>query len=139
MMRPRLVSSVKRHEGFVPEVYTCPAGYPTIGYGTRINEIELEESTAEKWLVRELEEKHERLVGVFGFAEMDTVRQDVILEMCYQLGVGGCLRFKNMWAAIRVQDFERAADEMLDSRWAREQTPERARKLAAKMRSGVWT
>ncbi len=71
------------------------------------------------------------------------VRRDVLVEMAYQLGIGGCLNFKRMWIALRLPtpDYETAAAEMLDSVWAREPpprgTPERAEELAGIMRSGT--
>lgn len=137
-MRERLLGSVKKHEGFRPRVYLDHLGNPTIGYGTRVNEIELDEQTAEMWLLNELLEKRERLCSVMGFEVLSEVRQDVILEMAYQMGVGGVLRFKRMWAAIHAGRWDEAADEMLDSRWHREQTPERAWLLSQRMRTNHW-
>ena len=56
-------------------------------------------------------------------------RQEVIFDLAYQMGVGGLLRFKKMWAAIESGDFETAGVELLDSRYAK-QTPNRAEKNA---------
>ena len=60
-------------------------------------------------------------------------RRAVLLSMAYQMGVDGLMKFKNMWAAINRQDWDDAADQMLDSKWAR-QTPERAGRHARIMR-----
>ena len=64
------------------------------------------------------------------------VAQGILAEMAFQLA-GGPAGFPNMLAALREQppNFPKAADEMLDSQWARRQTPARARRLAALMRS----
>ena len=55
--------------------------------------------------------------------------------MAYQMGVAGCLGFRNMWKAIRERDWVKAHAEALDSEWARNKegrgTPERARRVAA--------
>ncbi len=138
MIPDRVLDSVAEHEGFRESVYLDHLGNPTIGYGTRIEEIELDEETARAWLVRELEEKFDRLIGVIGFADLSQVRQGVILEMAYQMGVGGVLRFRRMWKAIRHTDWDAAADEMKDSRWYRDQTTARAGKLARRMRLDKW-
>lgn len=69
---------------------------------------------------------------------LDNTRQGVLLCMAYQLGTNGVANFKKMCAALRVRDYQRAADEMLDSNWARVQTPARAQRMAQIMRSGVW-
>lgn len=145
----RLVDSVKKHEGFRAEVYLDIRDIPTIGYGTRIDEIELDEETAESWLVGELKEKVDRLCHVAGYAQLGVVRRSVILEMAYWMGVGGTLRFKKMWSALRKASlvtaseaailFKEAADEMRDSRtWRDERLRPRMERLAVRMESGVW-
>ena len=53
----------------------------------------------------------------------------VIIEMCYQIGYAGVMKFKKMIANMKDINWKGAADEMLDSLWAR-QTPERANRLA---------
>ena len=49
--------------------------------------------------------------------------------MCYQMGLSGVLKFKRALAAMEIKNWEMAADEMLDSLWAR-QTSRRANELA---------
>ena len=58
----------------------------------------------------------------------------ILVEMSYQLGVNGVLKFKKMWGALKNEDYTEASKQMLDSRWAI-QTPNRAKKLAEMMRS----
>ena len=62
-------------------------------------------------------------------------RGEVLVEMAYQMGVGGLFKFKRMWAALAVGAYSGAAHEMLDSRWAK-QTPKRAKELAEIMQTG---
>ena len=57
----------------------------------------------------------------------------VMLDMAYQMGVGGLLKFEKMLAAIACEDYETAADELLDSNYAR-QTPNRAKRNAYLLR-----
>ena len=63
------------------------------------------------------------------------MRHDVLVEMVFQLGADGVREFDRFLAAIRSSDWGRAANEMLDSLWARE-TPVRAKELADLMRAG---
>lgn len=60
---------------------------------------------------------------------------DIIAQMTFQLGKQGVKGFKNMWVALAKGDYETASKEMLDSDWARKQTPKRANELAQKMRA----
>ena len=57
-------------------------------------------------------------------------------NMGYQLGIAELMGFKRMLAAMERGDYEAAAREMLDSKWARQDSPGRARRLAERMRRG---
>lgn len=60
-----------------------------------------------------------------------------LLNMAFQMGVDGLLGFKNTLELIRTGSYEKAAEGMLSSLWAK-QTPARAKRLAVQMRTGVW-
>jgi lysozyme len=78
--------------------------------------------------LRQREEILKRQKGLT-FSMLSQYRQAVLIDMSYQLGVTGVLRFTKMWSAIAAGHFKTAAAEMLDSLWAR-QTPARAKRLA---------
>ena len=59
--------------------------------------------------------------------------KDVVIEMCYQLGVGGFSKFKKTIAYLQNQQFHDASVEMLDSLWAK-QTPNRAKELSNRVK-----
>ena len=131
---PELAASIKRHEGFRAEPYTCPAGRWTIGYGYNLEAgMTLEE--AEALLTLRVSSCIAHWERYRWWDRLTAPRQRALVEMCYQLGAGGCRRFERMLRALADADYERAADEMLDSRWA-EQTPARAEHCAELMREG---
>ena len=66
---------------------------------------------------------------------LDAVRQLVLVDMAFNLGVPRLSKFKKMWAAIHEDKFDVAAKEMLDSRWAR-QVKSRSTKLAHAIHHG---
>ena len=128
----RVIDSLKQEEGFDGMPYEDTLGIPTIGYGTK---LPLTKEEAEMLLKHRLEEKILELSEKEPFfLDLPAKAQEVIANMAYQLGVGGVLKFKKMWAALKKGDYQKAADEMLDSKWAK-QTPNRARRLAEIMRS----
>jgi len=137
-MRDRLIDSVKAHEGLKLRSYKDTLGHLTIGYGTNLEHLVIDQETAEEWLIEDLEDIQERLCDIAGFSDMSMLRQDTLTEMAYQLGVGGMLSFRRMWAAIRAKDWNESALEMLDSRWARDQTPRRAQTLARRIKTNIW-
>lgn len=64
------------------------------------------------------------------YEHLSPVRQRAILNMAFQLGVDGVLKFRRMIAALDRGDYARAAIEALDSKWAKEDTPQRAARVA---------
>ena len=65
------------------------------------------------------------------------VRKVVLVDMCYNLGINRFLGFKKMLAAVKEGNYDTAADEMLNSKWAT-QVKGRAVELAQLMREGVY-
>ena len=125
-----LLESIKKHEGFVEHVYDDSLGIPTIGYGFAIKDLVLDEDIAEEILIRKLERLKRNANSRFKWLEdMPVAVQEVILNMCYQLGVTGVSKFRKAISAFQEGEWHEAADEMLDSLWAR-QTPNRAKELS---------
>ena len=125
-----LVEDIKKNEGFVGRVYKDTLGYDTIGYGTKLP-LSKEEAAIilEHRLVAKIKELEQREPFV---NSLPLDKQEILAEMCYQMGVSGVLKFAKMWSALKMFDYERAAKEMLDSTWAK-QTPNRAKLLSQKM------
>ena len=125
-----LLEKIKHHEGFVEHVYDDSLGIPTIGYGFAIKDLILDEDIAEEILIRKLEKLKRNANSRFNWLEdMPVVVQEVILNMCYQLGVTGVSKFRKAISALQEGDWDEAANEMLDSLWAR-QTANRAKELS---------
>ena len=132
-----LIEKIKKHEGFVEHVYDDSLGIPTIGYGFAIKDLTLDEDIAEEILIRKLEKLKRNATARFKWLEdMPVEVQEVILNMCYQLGVTGTSKFRKAISALQEGDWEEAANEMLDSLWAR-QTPNRAKELSDTIRNQV--
>jgi lysozyme len=134
---------LEREEGWRENPYLCSEGYPTVGYGFKLGpsgaslsnyQFTLPRPAGDAWLDELIFDLrialHSKLSG------LNEARQAVVLSMCYQMGIDGCLAFKKMWAAIDARDFDTAATEMMDSRWAK-QTPARARRHRDVMSSGT--
>ena len=129
-----LINSIKEHEGFVAIVYKDSLGIDTIGYGFAIKDLELDEDICSMILERKLENLICRVDNKFSWYKfMPQEIKDVVIEMCYQLGVGGFSKFKKTISYLQNKQWEDASIEMLDSLWAR-QTPNRAEELSYKVR-----
>ena len=130
-----LLKNIKRHEGFRATVYKCTEGYETIGYGFAIKDLELTKEVAEDILIRKLLKLRLRLCKTFDwFIDSPKKVQDVVINMCYQMGLSGFSKFKKTIYYLETEQYEEASIEMLDSLWAK-QTPNRAKELSEIVKS----
>lgn len=129
----RSLASPDRPEGL--------SGAPwTVGYGhvgPEVHEgLEWSEETADQVLVQDRERAIRALdQGLPWWRSMSDLRQDVLANMCFNMGLGKLEGFHLMLGACQRHDYETAAAEMLDSKWAR-QVKGRADRLAKQMRLG---
>lgn len=126
-------------EGLRLQAYQDHLGVWTIGYGTNLQVLEITEATARRWLDRKLEEIERGVSQHENWDFLNGARKDVIRSMAYQMGVEGTFKFKDMWKAIGVFDWDAAAMAMRDSRWYRDpKTQARANRMAIRMAEGRW-
>lgn len=144
MTRPKvkdIESQLREDEGEVLHAYKDSEGYLTIGIGTLIDKRKggglLPEESAFIFQNRMRILKDRIRKALPWFDELDVVRQGVLLNMAFQMGVDGLLKFKNTLRHVQARQWTAASVGMLDSLWAK-QTPERAERLAEQMRTGVW-
>ena len=131
---------IKEHEGFRDTVYSDSLGFATIGYGHLVlptdnfvvgiayAKEQLEEVFDKDFQIA-LTSANELVDGL----DLNHIAKGVIVEMCFQLGKPRVMKFKKMWAALRNNDFDEAANQMIDSAWHK-QTTSRCESLAATMR-----
>lgn len=125
-----LIDRLKINEGYKATVYKCSEGYDTIGYGFAIKDLNMSENVASIQLAEEVAKRHLEISKRFDWYDnMPAEVQGVIIEMCYQLGITGFSKFKRAIAHMKNKEWQLAANEMLDSLWAK-QTPNRANQLA---------
>ena len=143
MNRERLLKSVKEHEGFRSKVYLDTLGKRTVGYGHLCVEDHWEDDKEYEWgyleeiLHKDLREAiagADELIEQHNCKDLEGAAKEVIVEMIFQLGKTGVSKFKKMWEALSEYNYIGASFEMLDSKWAN-QTPNRAKKMAALMKS----
>jgi lysozyme len=149
-MKMDLIKSIKKHEGFKEYPYIDPvvATYPNI---TGISKEEMN-------IIKKYFDKLKVTFGI-GFTfiteeeanmvlqnRIKTIKkdlyhkaewilkqpqdiQDVLIEMAYQLGVNGLLKFKKTLSYCKQGNYDKMSEEMLNSSWAK-QTPRRAKELS---------
>ena len=125
----KLREQLKIDEGVKYEVYKAPLGFPTFGIGHLVVEGDDEQGAEVGTPVSE-----ERVNSVFEsdvetyiseskkvFPDLDDLpeeAQQVIVNMCFNMGAPRLSKFKKFIAGINAGDWDTAAVEMMDSRWA---------------------
>ena len=131
----KLMNELKVDEGFRDKVYKCSAGKLTIGYGWNLEDNELPERIAEMMLSYAVGDKLQSLERLSWWCKLNDARKRAIVNMAFNIGVAGVLKFKKMIAAIERGDFSQAALEMDDSKWSK-QVGARADRLILMMNRG---
>ena len=133
----RIKDQLVRHEGLRLKPYRCTAGKLTIGIGRNLEDRGISQKEAYAMLERDILDFEQQLLNEIPevYNKLDEVRQSVLLNMCFNLGIKGLLEFKNTLAFIDAGDWERAANGMLASKWAK-QVGMRAIELSELMRKG---
>jgi lysozyme len=140
-MEKALLQKVKeqliKHEGLKLKHYRCPAGKLTIGVGRNLEDNGISQKEAFILLENDILRCESELLAEIPkvYSGLNETRKSVLLNMCFNLGISGLLGFKNTLAFIGSGDFERAANGMLASRWAK-QVGRRAIELSELMRKG---
>lgn len=127
----RLNGMLKRHEGWELKLYRCTVGKLTIGCGWNIEDNGIPDHIAQALLEYSIQERVVAFVKYKWFTELSEVRKDIIIDMSF-MGVGKLLGFKKMIAALQAGDYQKAAQEMLSSKWA-SQVGNRSKELAVMM------
>lgn len=120
----RAAGLCRHFEGFSTKPYICPAGYPTIGYGTvykpdgtkvTMQDAYISKETAEEWLMHELQNNY--MAGVLKASPGLITNPNALAAMtdfAYNLGVGR-YRGSTLRRKINAQDWDGAKEQLM--RW----------------------
>ena len=132
-------------EGVKYEIYNDHLGYPTFGIGHLVRDTDPEAGAAvgtpitEDRVIEAFNEDVETVLSDCAilyddFDELPEEAQLIIANMMFNLGRPRLSKFKGMKAGVDSRDWNKAADEMIDSAWYR-QVPNRAGRLVKRMRA----
>jgi lysozyme len=135
----RLIETLKRHEGVKYYVYKDHLGYETIGVGRCLKEgvgLGLTHDEVDYLLMNDINRCLEELDAAFPwFKDLTEIRREAMINLCFNLGLTRLRKFEKALAAMSIHNYEEAADEFLDSRWAK-QVGNRATEVTEMIRTG---
>jgi len=126
-----------RDEGVRYKPYRCPAGKLSIGVGRNLEDVGINWAEANLMLEHDIARSIDSAKTILGdgvWLAMGEARQMAVVNMIYNIGPFGFVKFKKLITALRVRDYAAAAKEALDSRWAR-QVGKRAERIAHMLRT----
>jgi|TARA_R110002167_G_scaffold43703_6_gene131918 lysozyme len=141
----KLINMLKVHEGVETHAYKCTADKTTIGVGRNIDPaggIGLSETEIDFLLGNDIERVEAELYATLPWLDGDdsvigAVRLDALVDICFNLGLPRFLKFVKALDAAEAEDWDKAADEFLDSRWAK-QVGSRAIEITEMIRTGEY-
>lgn len=136
----KLVGMLKRQEGVSKWAYEDHLGYVTVGVGRCLDPekgLGLSDDEIDYLLRNDILRCYQELDVFSWFHDLDEVRQHAIVSMLFQLGLPKFLEFKKTLAFLAEGKVSQAAEEMLNSKWAR-QTPNRAREISYMVETGQY-
>ncbi|KZN30044.1 hypothetical protein N480_03610 [Pseudoalteromonas luteoviolacea S2607] len=125
------------HEGYEHKVYVCPGGYQSIGVGRNLENRGLTDEEIHYLLNNDIAYFTAQVEKHIDTSKCNPARKAVLINMAFNLGIHGLLAFKKTIAAVERGNWDKAAIEMFDSRWA-VQVGERANQLTEQMKTGEW-
>lgn len=134
--RLKLKNLLLKHESYQQFPYTDTLGQLTVAIGRNLVHRGVSLSEAMIMLEDDIDYYYNRLQTYLKFfSNLSENRQLALIDMCFNIGVQGLLNFTQMNLALEAGDYVRAAQEMLDSKWA-QQVPQRVSVLAEIIRTG---
>ena len=136
-----LIEMIKLNEGKVMEngrhmPYEDAVGKTTIGFGRNIEDRGITESEAQTLLWNDVELVIEQLdKNLPFFNDLSENRRYALIDMCFNLGLTRFMGFAKMLTALELKDYEKASEEALDSKWAK-QVGSRANRDATMIKEG---
>jgi lysozyme len=132
----RLIRQLRLHEGERLKPYRCTAGKLTIGVGRNLEDRGITAQEAAYLLGNDITSTQAALLKALPWVgTLDDVRQRVLIDMAFNMGLGTLLTFRRTLAAVQAGQYQQAAAMMLESRWAG-QVGQRAKRLSQMMATG---
>ena len=140
-MSQRLTEMLIKHEGSKSHAYMCTANKVTVGVGRNIDPeggIGLTKDEISFLLKNDIERVEDELSRRLPWIlELSDVRIDALIDICFNLGLPRFLKFAKALAALEQREYDLAADEFMDSRWAK-QVGNRAVTVSNMIRTGEY-
>ncbi len=137
-MITNLPDQLLRDEGFKQYPYRDIVGKLSIGIGRNLDDVGVTWDEAYFLLQSDIKAHSTQLSITFPWTDaLDDIRKAALINMAFNLGIQGLAEFRSALARLQAKDYEGAAGQFLDSKWA-EEVGARAQRLAKQIETGEW-
>ena len=136
MNKNRFIKQMRFHEGVRSKVYKDHLGIMTIAVGRNLEDRELSEDEIDYLLANDIQIVENELDnGLSWWRDLDEVRQRALADLAFNMGLPRLHGFVKMLDGLQRRDYHAAADELLDSKYAK-QVGARSERVANMIRTG---
>jgi len=135
----KLTEMLRRHEGVETHAYKCTSGKITVGVGRNIDPdggLGLSDDEIDVLLENDIDRSIKELGAAFNwFSDLNEARRDAMIDLAFNMGLTRLTGFKKALAAMAEANYDTAAAEFMDSKWA-SQVKDRAIEICAMIKTG---
>jgi lysozyme len=134
----QILEQLEKHEGLELKPYRCTSEKLTIGIGRNLEDVGISKKEAYLLLENDVKNVDQQIKTYMPWAtSLNPARYAALINFVFNVGIGTALKFENAMAALKASDFGTAAEELLDSRWAK-QVGKRSTEISEQIRTGEW-
>lgn len=133
-----LIQRIESHEGLRLFPYKDSMDKLTIGFGRNLQDRGISREEAIYLMQNDIEESRMELRHYDWFNKLDKVRQEVLVELHFNIGLTRLLKFKMMIGHLIARNYAKAADELLDSAWSKQVGRIRSEDMADRLSTGKY-
>lgn len=133
----QLTQQIAIHEGFSSSLYKDSLGFYTIGYGFCVSDG-IDQELAQLILNYQIQQATNELMNQPFYIGLDSVRQGVLIEFVFNIGLDGLLSFKNMIQSIMNKDWITAVADARNSKWANQVGEIRVNDMCSRLLTGQY-
>jgi lysozyme len=134
----QILEQLEKHEGLELKPYRCTSEKLTIGIGRNLEDVGISKEEAYLLLENDVKNVDQQIKTYMPWATfLNPARYAALINFVFNVGIGTALKFENAMAALKASDFGTAAEELLNSRWAK-QVGKRSTEISEQIRTGEW-
>lgn len=134
-----LISCIKRAEGLRLFPYKDTANKTTIGWGRNLTDKGISFAEASQLLDNDINDCKLQLLHFDWYNQLDLVRQEVLIELCFNMGISKLLTFTTMISLISQGKYKEAASDLLNTLWAKQVGETRSLNISQRLATGAYS